>query len=751
MRNPLYKRLPRELKHDFGKYFVIFSFMVLLIGVVSGFLVTDNSVRKTYDEGFIKYNLEDGHFSTFAEIDEETLKDIEDDQDIELYEMFYNEQTYKDDSLIRIYITRDEVNLPALFEGELPSTNNEIALDRMFAENNEIAVGDSIRVGGRTLTVSGLVAVPDYSCLFENNSAMMFDAKTFSIALMNEAGFTALGKSKLTYNYAWTYKYEVSGDEEEKEVSDELMKYLLKHTTLTSILPRYLNQAINFTGDDMGSDKAMITLFHYIILMVMAFIFAFTSASTIDEEAQTIGTLRASGYKKEELVRHYLILPIFVSFIGGIVGNIFGYTLMEDVFVGIYFNSYSLAPYESYFSMEAFITTTVIPMIMMLVINFVVLSYKMQLHPLQFLRGELTRHKRKRAFHLSSKIKFMTRFRLRVIFQNMPNYIVLFCGILLSGAIVVFGLMLPPLINTYGDMVSESMIAKYQYVLKQSVETDEEQAEKYAMTSLKTIPDEYKEDSISIYGIEKDSAYVDLELKEHKIYVSDSILDKFNLEVGDYITLKGAYNSNTYKFEIAGSYAYDAGLAVFMDINHFNVLFGNAKGYYTGYFSDVELDDIDDAYIASIITEDDFLKVAKQLELSMGTMMSTVSYFGVIMFILMMYLLSKQIIEKNANAIAMSKILGFKDREIAGLYIIATSIVVVASLLLSIPLLDKFLYWGFHVYLYKEMSGYIPYMIHYDIYLKMVSLGICSYALVAFFQYLKIVKIDKSLALKNMD
>ena len=28
MRNPLNKRLPRELKHDFGKYLVIFLFMV---------------------------------------------------------------------------------------------------------------------------------------------------------------------------------------------------------------------------------------------------------------------------------------------------------------------------------------------------------------------------------------------------------------------------------------------------------------------------------------------------------------------------------------------------------------------------------------------------------------------------------------------------------------------------------------------------------------------------------------------------
>lgn len=44
MKNPLWKRLPRELKSDFGKYIVIFLFMTLTIGFVSGFLVADDSM-----------------------------------------------------------------------------------------------------------------------------------------------------------------------------------------------------------------------------------------------------------------------------------------------------------------------------------------------------------------------------------------------------------------------------------------------------------------------------------------------------------------------------------------------------------------------------------------------------------------------------------------------------------------------------------------------------------------------------------
>ena len=77
MKNPLRKRLPRELKEDFGKYLVIFLFMVLLISLVSGFLVADNSIIDAYQKGFDQYNVEYGNVSTKNAIDSKDRKAIE--------------------------------------------------------------------------------------------------------------------------------------------------------------------------------------------------------------------------------------------------------------------------------------------------------------------------------------------------------------------------------------------------------------------------------------------------------------------------------------------------------------------------------------------------------------------------------------------------------------------------------------------------------------------------------------------------
>ena len=57
MKNPLRKRLLRELRQEMGKYLVVFILMVTTIGFVSGFLVADGSMIIAYNEGFEKYNV----------------------------------------------------------------------------------------------------------------------------------------------------------------------------------------------------------------------------------------------------------------------------------------------------------------------------------------------------------------------------------------------------------------------------------------------------------------------------------------------------------------------------------------------------------------------------------------------------------------------------------------------------------------------------------------------------------------------
>ena len=416
VKNPLRKRLFRELKQDFGKYVVVFTFIFATIAMVSGFLVSDISLKTAYDESFEKYNVENGHFTLYMPAEEGFFDGMEKEYKVKVYESFYADFETGDGNTLRMYRLRSDVNLTDLWEGSYPQTMSEIAIDRLYAENNGISLGDFITVNGRRFKVTGFVALTDYSALFKNNTDMMFDANKFTVALVSDIDFDAIQNNALKFCYSWVNDDRTLSVEECSDRAEDVMHWLAERAVITDFLKREDNQAISFTGTDMGSDKGMITAMLYVTMVIMAFIFAVTTSNTIEKEAAVIGTLRASGYSRGELLRHYIALPIIVSLIAAVVGNILGYTVLKQYFARLYLHSYSLTKYRTVWSPEAFWLTTVVPLVILLVVNLVVISRKLRLSPLKFLRRELTFRNKKKVVHLPHRLGFLTRFRLRVIF-----------------------------------------------------------------------------------------------------------------------------------------------------------------------------------------------------------------------------------------------------------------------------------------------------------------------------------------------
>ena len=756
MKNPMNRRYLRELRDDFGKYVVLFLFMAGMIALVSGFLVSNDSMQASYEESFTKYNIEDGNFELSEEADE-TLLDTLEKENLTIYKNYYLEEETKEvDSTLRIFKNREKINKACLMEGAFPTKKDEIAIDRMYADNNELKVGDTITIQNQKMKITGLVALADYSALFSNNSDMMFDAMKFGVAVVTEEGFAQFSEDHLHYSYSWIYDEKPEDDTEAKEMADDFLKVLsenvmLENRTLENYIPQYLNQAIHFTGDDMVGDNAMIAVFLYIVVLIIAFVMAITTSNTISKEANVIGTLRASGYSRGELVRHYMVLPLVVMFVVAVVGNILGYSAVKNYMASLYYGSYSLPTFVTRWNADAFIRTTIVPLIMMFVINFAVLTKKMHLSPLRFLRRDLATRKREKAFRLNTRIPIFTRFQLRVFFQNIPNYVVIFIGIMFANFILLFGFLFSPLLDKFSDEILANMISDYQYVLKMPVETENVDAEKYIAGTLKTLEGRFKVEDVLIYGIEPDSDYVPIDFKEDSaIYISSAYADKYGLEKGDTVTLSQKYGEKEYDFTVDGIYDYPSSIAVFMTMDEYCEIFDKDEGYFNGYFSNTKLDDIEDKMVSTIITQDDLTKTSRQLKLSMGGQMAIFWVFGVVMFLSLIYLLSKIIIEKNSVSISMTKILGYNNGEINRLYMMSTTSAVLLSLLLTIPL-DNFIMKKMCIGIFADYPGYFPYYVPGITYVKMLVLGVLSYAVVAVLQMKKIKKVPLGEALKNVE
>lgn len=772
MKSPLRKRIPRELRAEFGKYLVVLILMISTIGFVSGFLVADGSMIQAYNEGFEKYNIEDGNFRVKKELTSFQEKEITANE-VTLYENFYIEQSVDNGSTMRFFKNRKDVNRVCLMKGKLPESTDEIAIDRMYADNNHISVGDVLISGGKKWKVTGFVALSDYSCLFQNNNDSMFDAVKFAVSVVTPEGFETLNQDKLQYSYSWQYDTSPKTEGQEKKIADKFMESLGKEVSLNSFVPRYQNQAIKFTGNDMGSDKAMIIVLLYIVIVIMAFVFGITISNTIRREAGVIGTLRASGYTKSELIHHYMALPVIITLVGALIGNILGYTVMKNVCASMYYGSYSLPTYVTIWNADAFWMTTLVPILIMLVVNCGVLCHKLRLSPLKFLRRDLSGKKQTKALPLSPKLEFFHRFRLRVIFQNMSNYAVLFVGIVFANLLLFFGLLLPSTLNHYQQEIKSNMLAKYQYMLDVPVsavtgddsenvlellqyymgtKTLNDDAEAFSAYSLNTLPSKYKTDEVLLYGIKKSSKYIDVDFDDSdEVYISGAYAEKFQLEPGDKITLKEKYEKKKYTFTVKGIYNYSGALCVFMPQKQLNDTFNLGNYYFSGYFSNSKITDINKKYIGSVVDLEALTKVSRQLTVSMGGMMNLINGFAIGIFIVLIYLLSKIIIEKNAQSISMAKILGYTNGEIGKLYIWSTTIVVVICLLLSLPIEKAIMGVVFREMMLSSVSGWIALWIDPKIYLKMFFIGIGTYAVVSLLEYRRIRRIPMDEALKNAE
>lgn len=751
MKNPLNRRLPRELKSEFGKYLVIFLFFIMVISLVSGFLVADTSLHTAYLDAFDKYNIEDGNFAYAEEASDDAIAAIEKDGKVKVYANFYKEEDTDDfESTFRAFGERNDIDKVCLLDGDMPKADTDVAIDRLYAKNHDLEIGDKFGVAGKDLTISGIVALSDYSTLYQNASDMMFDNDKFGVGVMTDAGFAALRENHLHYNYSWSYDTAPEDDAEAKDMAEDLMPILAENGMLTNFLPEYLNQAIIFAGDDMGSDMSMILAFLYIVIVILAFVFSITISNNITREANVIGTLRASGYSRGEMVRHYLIMPMLVLLVAAVVGNVLGYTWLEQIFANQYLASYGLTTYEVLLNPQAFVLTTVIPLILLFIINFVMLTVKMRISPLQFIRRDLSKRKKKKAFRLNTKIPIMRRFQMRVIFQNFPNHVMIFFGVFFANFILMFGMILQPMLAHYQNTITDNVLSAYQYILKTPAETETDGAEKFCFGSLDTLPEKRSSESVSLYGVKPDSDYVKLHSSGKKVDISTAYAEKYGVEKGDTITLKDPYGSDKYKFEVGGIYDYPSTIAVFMEQDLFRQTFDYDSDYFNAYFSDQKIKDIDDALISTEITVDDLTKTSRQLIRSMGSMMNLFLVFGALMFVLILYLLSKIIIEKNAQSISMVKILGYNNREINRIYLHSTTIVVILCILITIPISSLVMKEVVEV-VFFEYSGWITYYMPAVTYVEVAASGIICYAIVAFLLNRKVKKIPMSDALKNVE
>lgn len=502
---PLARRLPRELKNNIGKYLGIFLLMCGAIALTSGFLLAAHSIGSIIDEMRDEYTIEDGRIVTAFEATDAQIDAAEgateDVGGATFYKNFSIDATIKkpvgDDGTkrtLRTYVHRTEVDIASYCEGTEPQEDDEVAIDRVFAKNNGLAVGDTIELCDRTYTICGIMTQPDSQALFPNNSDFTVNTITYGVAEVTDTGFAALEDAggAPTYTYSFIFNDRNLPVADRTDAEEDMVEALTDaDARVDDLIDADSNQGIGYARDDVDGDSAMWTTLLDIIIVIMAFVFVVLTNATIEEESAIIGTLLASGYRKREIVLHYLALPAIVGILAAGLGCALGVAFFTEPMRSLYYGSYSLPPFHVYWSWKIFVKCAVVPAAALILITLVGLLRKMGKTPLQFLRHEASgKSGTKRGLRLPERMGFVARFRLRIFLRNLGNFATLFVGVAFASLLLLFGLAILPTMTHYADNLETSLVAEHQYTLKAPLElagSDEERGQWAALERLQSV------------------------------------------------------------------------------------------------------------------------------------------------------------------------------------------------------------------------------------------------------------------------
>lgn len=830
MQKILRKRVFRDLKENLFRYLALGLLIILCMYMIGSLVGAGETIVQGVDEQAEKNHVEDGQFTCFVPLSKDNNK-VFAEHDVELEKMFYLDFA-KQKETIRVFQNRQKINLVALREGRLAEKENEIVLERRYAEEHQYTVGSQIMLGKIKFQVTGIATTPDYDAPLRKMSDTIVDSKNFGTAFVGKRAYNKLKQSHLAaqseeYLYAYRLKgtatsddvkdflndFKVDADEisdlffqdywertggkvtdiddgiddlskgakkladglrklnryknklnlvpeklfesaleqtedalkengtsvslTEKNYTDELNHMITSQSGITAMawksakenldaLKQYKDGLLSYTdgvekagegasklqdgmdelknGADEFIDEIDVNLanlqsfvtaednprigasaddqkinisaglvFGVILIVLFAYVISVFTIHSIEKESSIIGTLYALGGARREIMHHYLMLPVVVTTLAGILGFLAAVSP-----VGI---SVQMQDCLAYFSMPEIMVKVPLylifygifmPPVMACVVNYIVIRKKLSRTALSLMRNE-TKKKKQKTIQLG-KMSFLKMFRIRQMLRESRAGITVAVGMFIALLCMMISLDCYELCIH----VRDNNIADTNY--------------------------DYNWD-VTVLGIEKGNSYFDanVEKGKGKVVASSALAQKYELSVGDEFTLKDEETDTLYAFEVTDICQYAPAFYVFMDIDSARDLFGEQDDYYNTIFSNKDLK-IPSGRLYATTTKEDIEKSADVFMQMMVSMVITITIVSTLIFILVMYLMMKVMIDRSAYSISLMKAFGFRTKEIRKLYLDGNFYIVLISAIVNIPLSKAIMDWMYPRYLVSNIA-----------------------------------------------
>lgn len=743
MQKVLRKRVLRDLKENVFRYIALAVLIIIGMYVVvsligAGATIIDNG------EAHDKANkIEDGQFSVFVPLSDEEISRLE-DAGAEVEGMFYEDYEVMDGKTLRVFANRENIDLVECDEGNPAEADDEIVVEKRFSQVNGISVGDIIQIAGNEFKVTGIGTSPDYNALFKEMSDTVVDSKVFGTVFVTEGAYdklNATGESVKTETYLYAFRLEgkttcddvkdaledikvdtdsiddeyfqeywdrtgaaindfkdgikelksganelADGVAELKKETDSFLKdYDTDLANITSFVTSDDNPRTGGAADDQQINVQAGYFFGVLLMFLFTYVISVFVVHGIEKESSVIGALYALGVKRRDLMMHYLTLPVIVTTVAGIIGFLIGISNVGiPVQMADAYAYYSIPAMDVKIPLILIVYGIVMPPLVAIVVNYFVIRKKLSQTALSLIKNEVKQPKGSNV-NLGD-MGFVGRFRVRQMLREMRTGLTVVIGMFIALICLMLSLNTATFCSKVKKQNVEDTHYEYMYTYKYPTENPPEGGEAAYAKTLKKEVYGYNWD-VTVLGLSKNTKYFDVDLKDGKnrVTISSSFAEKYGYGVGDEIVLHDEENDIDYGFTVDSVTQYTPAFYVFMTIDDARELFGAGSDEYNVVFSDKDLE-VDPARLYATTTKTDIESAAGIFADQMRSMVIMIVIISTLIFVVVMYLMMKVMIDRSAFSISLIKVFGFRTKEIRKLYLDGNFFIIAIGAAICLPL-----------------------------------------------------------------
>ena len=480
------------------------------------------------------------------------------------------------------------------------------------------------------------------------------------------------------------------GVQELQDETDDMIEeyFTFDIDNLTQFLIAADNPRMDAAAGDVIINRFAGILAGIILMVLFTYVISVFVIHNIEKESSVIGALYALGVTRGQLLFHYLLNPMLISFLGGAVGCILGFSEYGTGWqMGDSIAYYSLPPMRIVTPGYLLFYSLIMPPVTAAVVNYLVINKKLKCTALSLLRNEQTAGKAGRIQNMNlGNMKFLLRFQIRQMLREIRSAFAVVIGMFICLLILMMSIDCAVLCINFGNACLEETKYAYMYTYKYPTEDVQEGGTPAYVENLKKEAYGYNLD-VTVLGIDDDNPYFPIATadKKNEIVISSAAAQKFGVKVGDKLVLSDEVNERDYAFTVKNIVRFTSGVYVFLDRDVMQELFDQEDDYYNVVFADHALD-IDNGRLYATVTKENVEESSQIFTDMMGPMVIMLVAISALIFMIVMYLMMKVMIDRSAFSISLMKVFGYRRREIRRLYLDGNFYVILLGALICVPL-----------------------------------------------------------------